>query len=166
MDAGSDKELEQMQNLDKLRKLVQTILGSHLILLSILFVLILGAILAFVMISVTYSPKRYLARLTLCYHPKQKGKISQYEDKYVLMILNRQATRINFVKNGKEKDNNRKRVAGNILIRMDRKQPHNFSIQLFAASEAKAVDLINEFAQMSGRGFFRKSGSTANRLPN
>ena len=156
MDAESDKELEQMQKLDKLRKLVQTILGSHLILLSILFVLILSAVLAFVMISVTYSPKRYLSRLTLCYHPKQKGKISQYDDKYVLMILNRQATRINFVKSGKEKDNNRKRVAGNILIRTDRKQPHNFSIQLFAASESKAVDLINEFAQICIQEYTRE----------
>ena len=156
MDAGSDKELEQMQNLDKLRKLVQTILGRHLLFLSIAFVLILGAILAFVIISVAYSPKRYLARLTLCYHPKQKGKISQYEDKYVLMILNRHATRRNFIRQGDEEEGSRERVAGNILISMDRKQPHNFSIQLFAASESQAVDLINEFAQICIQEYTRE----------
>ena len=148
MDAESERELEQMQNLDKLRKLVQTILGSHLVLLGILFLLILGAILAFVSLSVTHSPRRYLARLTLCYHPKQKGKIAQYEDKYVLMILNRQTTRMNFVKGGEGKDARRKRVAGNILIGMDRKQPPVCSIPRFAASETEAVALINEFAQI------------------
>ena len=147
MSAESDRELEQMENLDKLRKLVQTILGSHLVLLAVLFVLILGAILAFVAVSGAYSPRRYQARLTLCYQPKQKGKIGQYDDKYVLMILNRQTTRLHFVAGGEEKDGKRQRVADNILIDTERKQQHNFSIQLFAPTEERAVELINEFAQ-------------------
>ena len=98
MSDESEKELEQLQKLDKLRKLVQTILGGHLVLLTFIFLLVFGAVLTVVMMSVSHSPRRYLARLNLCYLPKQKGKIAHYDDKHVLGILKRQRIRHNFTK--------------------------------------------------------------------
>jgi len=147
MDSESERELEQLKKLDKLRKQVQTILSTHYVLLIIIFVLILGALLTFLGIQTTYSPTRYLARLTLCFHPKHKGKmIGQYDDKYVMRILNRRATRQRFFEQGDIKDVQRKRIAPMINISMDRKQPHNFSIELYAGSEEDAVAFINQFA--------------------
>ncbi|MBO4648324.1 MAG: hypothetical protein J5806_09230 [Lentisphaeria bacterium] len=139
--------MEQLRKLDKLRKQVQTILSTHYLLLIIIFVLILGAFLTFLGIQATYSPSRYLARLTLCFHPKHKGKtIGQYDDKYVMRILNRRATRQRFCEQGDVKDTSRKRISGLINIGMDKKQPHNFSIELYAGSEEDAVAFINQFA--------------------
>ena len=142
----ADREQEQLQKLDKLRKLVQTILGNHLWLIGTVFVLVLGAMLGLVWVKGANSPTRYLARLTLCYNPKHHGKIGQYDDKYVLRILNRRSTRDAFASQSDELNGRRRGILGYIHIGMDRKQPHTFSIELSAASEAEAVAFINEFA--------------------
>ena len=147
MDNESEQELEQLRKLDKLRKQVQAILRTHYLLLIIIFVLILGALLTFLGVQTSYSPTRYLARLTLCFHPKHKGKmIGQYDDKYVMRILNRRATRQRFCEQGDVKDVRRKRISEMISIGLDKKQPHNFSIELYAGSEEDAVSFINQFA--------------------
>ncbi|MBP5182085.1 MAG: hypothetical protein J6331_03540 [Lentisphaeria bacterium] len=145
-DEDSELELEQLRKLDKLRKLLQRILLAHCWLLTTIFFLVLGSLLAFVVIQTKYSPKRYLARLTLCFHPKHKGKLGQYDDKYVARILNRYSTKQAFAEQGDGKDIDRMLVADNITITTDRKQPNNFFIMLYAKSEEKAVTLINEFA--------------------
>ncbi|MBO4633328.1 MAG: hypothetical protein J5858_15535, partial [Lentisphaeria bacterium] len=147
MDFESEKEQERVKKLDKLRKLCQSILGNHLLLLIISFLLILSAISIFVLVSISYSPSQYLARLTLCFHPKQKGKIGQYDDRYMLRILNRQTLKINFIRE-KNRQKKRKLRLDNILVTMNPKQPHFFSIQLYAGAEADAVDMINEFAKV------------------
>lgn len=153
MSDESERELEQLRKLDKLKKLVLTILGTHWILLIIIFFLVLAAITTAVVASVSYSSSRFVARINLCYLPKQRGKINPYDEKYVLGILKRQSTRANFTRrleanndNKKKGRNPKKRPYSQIVIYKDRKQPHNFSIQLNAASEAVSVDQINEFA--------------------
>jgi len=143
-----EQEQAQLRKLDQLRKLVQTILGHHLFLLIIIFILILGAVLSFVLMQVSYSSSRYLARLNLCYQPKQKGKIGQYDDRYVLQILKRKSTRVSFYSQRDGKDSKRKQISGQIMFLTNRKQPHNFNILLHAGSEAEAVDFINEFGQV------------------
>ena len=160
MSDESDRELEQLQKLDKLRKLIQTILGTHWILLVVVFALVLATVLSIVLVSVSYSSSRYLARLNLSYLPKQRGKINPYDEKYVLGILKRQTTRLSFfrhveAKQGKGNDSKpgkggkrKKPPVQQIVIAKDRKQPHNFSIQLNAASESAAVEMINEFARV------------------
>ena len=86
MSEETDKELEQLRKLDKLRKLVQTILGAHVTLLLLVFLMVLASVLTIMGMIISYSPTRYLASVMLCYQPKQKGKISQYDEKYVLGI--------------------------------------------------------------------------------
>ena len=98
MDFESESEQERVRKLDKLRKLCQSILRNHLLLLVISFILILSAISIFVLVAISYSPSQYLARLTLCFNPKQKGKIGQYDDRSMLRILNRQSVRLDFAK--------------------------------------------------------------------
>ena len=167
MSVETDKELEQLQKLDKLRKLVQTILGTHWILLIVIFFLVLAGVLSVVAMSVSYSSSRFVARLNLSYLPKQRGKINPYDEKYVLGILKRQSTRLNFVRHieGNEKGAKEDKTASKkkkklpysqIVIYRDRKQPHNFSIQLHAASEAASVNQINEFAQVCIQEYTRE----------
>ncbi|MBQ7206587.1 MAG: hypothetical protein IJS01_02185 [Lentisphaeria bacterium] len=150
MYADSERELEQLKRLDKFRKLAQTILSRHLMLLIISFVLIFSGILVFVGIAITSSPNRYLAQLTLCFQPKQKGKVGHYDDRYVLQIINRRASRLKFVEMGEKESGSslRKVVSENIVISFDRRHPHTFSISLRAQSESEAVDSINEFAKV------------------
>ena len=170
MSNETDKELEQLQKLDKLRKLVQTILGSHITLLFLIFLIVLASVLAIMASVVSYSHSRYLARVTLCYQPKQKGKISQYDEKYVLGILQRKSTRQNFLRQigikagvdipdenadrknwiSKLSKKDRKRIiaANQIQFLTHKKQPRNFNILLNAASEDDAVELVNEFARV------------------
>ena len=170
MSNETDKELEQLQKLDKLRKLVQTILGSHITLLLLIFLLVLASVLGIMVSVVSYSHSRYLARVTLCYQPKQKGKISQYDEKYVLGILQRKSTRQNFLRQigikagvdipdenadrknwiSKLSKKDRKRIiaANQIQFLTHKKQPRNFNILLNAASEDDAVELVNEFAKV------------------
>ena len=155
-DEYSDKEQAQLRKLDQLRKLVQTILGHHILLLVIVFILILGAVLSSVLMVVLYSPSRYLARLNLCFQPKQKGKIGQYDDRYVLQILKRKSTRVSFYSQKDGKDPKRRQLARRIMFSVNRKQPHNFTILLHAASESDAVEYINDFAQICISEYIRE----------
>ena len=150
MYAESEQELEKLRQLDKLRKLVQTLLRHHIPLLVISFILILGGILFSVGLAVTTSSQRYVSRLTLCFQPKQKGKIGQYDDRYVLQILNRRASRLKFAESGSRDgtDPRKKVVSENIAVTYDRKLPHSFNIVLYAGSEREAVDSINDFAKV------------------
>ena len=143
-----ERELEQLRKFDKLRKLVQNIWKNHMWMLIGIFVLVLAALLGFAFMRVTYSSTRYIARLTLCFHPKHSGKVGQYDDKYVLLILNRRTTRDAFAAIGGKKDPKRKLIADKIKISSNRKQQHIFSVELFANSEQEAVNYINEFADV------------------
>ena len=155
MDNETEKELEQLRKLDKLRKLIQSILRNHLWMIIVVFGLILTSLLVFIGVRGAHSPTRYLARLTLCFHPKHQGKIGQYDDKYVLRILNRKSILAAFVNQEEAQKRNaqRRKVADNIQIRVDRKQPHSFSIELHAGSEQDAVTFINEFAEICIREY-------------
>lgn len=164
MDAETDKELEQIRKLDKLRKLVQTILGTHITLLIIFFILVLAAILTFMMMSVSRSPSRFQAILTLFYQPKQHGKIGQYDDKYVLQILKRQTTKALFIKQGdRSEEAMRTQVMRRTVILTNRKQPHLFTIQLNAPSEEMAVNLINDFASVCIQAYTRERTQDLNK---
>jgi len=146
----SEQEQERMRQLDKLRKLVRTLLGHHIPLLIVSFILIFGGILLSVGLAITTSSQRYVARVTLCFQPKQKGKIGQYDDRYVLQILNRRASKLKFVEAGERggSDPRKRVVSENISVTYDRKQPHTFHIVLYAYSEQEAVDSINDFAKV------------------
>ena len=148
LDREAEREQEQLRKLDKFRKLALTMMGRHVWLILIVFMLILGALLVFVGLRGTYSPTRYLARLTLCFHPKHQSKIGQYDDKYVMRILNRRITREKFATQGGSNSPERKAISQNILISMGRKKSNTFSIELYAGSEDEAVKSINEFAQI------------------
>ena len=145
----AEREQEQLRKLDKFRKLALTMMGSHLWLISVVFALVMIALLIFIGVRGSYSPTRYLARLTLCFHPKHQSKIGQYDDKYVLRLLNRRVTREIFAtgSNGRP-DPQRKIVAENISIHLDRRHPNTFFVELSAGSEKEAVACINDFANV------------------
>ena len=73
------------------------ILKDHILLLTVAFVLFLGGVLSFIYIRVTRSSRRYVARVSLHYYPKQPGKIRPYDEKYLLQLFNRPALRAKFI---------------------------------------------------------------------
>ena len=107
MDTFSEKELERLKKLEQLRRLLQTILGSHIRLLIVGFVVILALILTLTYLRAVHSPKRYEAQAILYYYPKQTGNIQAYNAKYVLQVLSRNDLRHQFLlENAHLGDNN------------------------------------------------------------
>lgn len=149
MELEQQREEEQLRKVDKLRKLIQAILRTHAVLLVVIFLVVLAAFVAFVAVWSSFSSTRYQAQLTLCFHPKHKGKISHYDDRYLLRILNRRATRDTFTGKTRGKEfRRRKKIAENIHINTDRKHPRTFFVELSARSEREAVEAINHFADI------------------
>ena len=52
----------------------------------------------FIYMRVTRSSRRYVARVSLHYYPKQPGKIRPYDEKYLLQLFNRPALKVKFRK--------------------------------------------------------------------
>ena len=149
MELEQQREEEQLKKVDKLRRHIQAILRSHVVLIVLVFLVLLGAFVGFLAAWSSFSPTRYQAKLTLCFHPKHKGKIGHYDDKHLLRILNRRATRDTFTGKSKGKEfRRRKKIAENIRINTDRKHPQTFFLELAARSEREAVEGINYFADI------------------
>ena len=149
MELEQQREEEQLQKVDKLRRHIQAILRSHVLLIVLVFLVLLGAFVGFLAAWSSFSPTRYQAKLTLCFHPKHKGKIGHYDDKHLLRILNRRATRDTFTGKSKGKEfQRRKKISENIRINTDRKHPQTFFLELSARSEREAVEGINYFADI------------------
>lgn len=149
MEQEQQREEEQLRKVEKLQKHILVILRSHAVLLVVIFVVVLAAFAAFAAALSSFSATRYQAKLTLCFHPKHRGKIGHYDDKHLLRILNRRATRETFTgqSTGKER-NRRKKISENIRINTDRKHPQTFFLELYARSEHEAVEGINHFANI------------------
>ena len=149
MEMEQQREEEQLRKVDKLRKHVQAILRNHTVLLVVIFLVVMAAFAAFVAALSSLSATRYQAHLTLCFHPKHKGKIGHYDDKHLLRILNRRATRESFTGKSKGREfRRRKTISENIHINTDRKHPQTFFLELSARSEREAVGGINYFADI------------------
>ena len=154
MELEQQREEEQLRKVDKLRKLIQVILRTHATLMVVVFLIILGAFVGFVAVWSSFSATRYQAKLTLCFHPKHKGKIGNYDDNFLLRILNRRATRDTFTGKSKGKELRRKKkISENVRISTDRKHPHTFFFELSARSEKEAVEAINYFAEICIREY-------------
>ena len=157
MELEQEREEEQLRKVDKLRKLIQAILRSHVVLLLVVFLVVLAAFVAFVAAWSSFSSTRYQAKLTLCFHPKHKGKISHYDDRYLLRILNRRATRDTFTGKSKGREfRRRKKISESVRINTDRKHPQTFFVELSAASEKEAVEGINHFADICIREYIQE----------
>lgn len=149
IEENTDNELERLQQLDQLRKLIQLILGGRLFFLLIVFAILLAGIVAMIYLRVTRSPTRYVARLSLHYYPKQTGKIKPYEQKFLLQLFNRPALRKNFVKALKKKEYGNPQPTGAVEVKVEkRRNSSNFSIQLKAKTEYEAVQFTNLFAKV------------------
>ena len=149
IEENTDNELERLQQLDQLRKLIQLILGGRLFFLVIVFVILLAGIMAMIYLRVTRSPTRYVARLSMHYYPKQTGKIKPYEQKFLMQIFNRPALRNKFVKGLQKKEYANSRPTGSVAVKVDKRRNSNsFSIQLRAKTEPEAVQFTNLFAKV------------------
>ena len=148
MDEISEKELEQLRRLDLLRKQVQIILKNHIFLLALAFVLFLGGILTLIYVRVTHSSRRYIARISLHYYPKQPGKIGPYNEKFMLQMFNRPALMERFRTAMHNREYEGLRPSGNVEVHVERKPDRSFSVVLHACSEQEAVTFTNGFARL------------------
>ena len=145
METLSRKEIEHLKKLELLRKILQLIFFKHIKLLTGLFVALLLLIFAFIYFFVTFSPTRYIARISLYYHPKQTKNINPYEAKYVLQMLNRETIRIRFYKETAE---NGKKVPCVISVSSEKKDKSHYHISVSSGSAQQAVDAVNAFAKL------------------
>ena len=148
MEEMSEKELEQMEKLDRFRKQVQLILKDHILLLMVAFILFLGGILAFIFVKVSRSSNRYVARVSLHYYPKQPGKIRPYEENFLLQLLNRPALRERFFTALRSGEFGRKDPTGFVSVKVEKKRNSSFAVVLYARTADEAVDFTNAYAQL------------------
>ena len=131
MEELSEKEIQQLQMLDRFRKQIQLILKDHILLLSIAFVLFLAGVMAFIYMRVTRSPRRYAARVSLHYYPKQPGKIRPYEEKFLLQLFNRPALKVKFNTAAENREFDNMRPTGPIAVKVEKKRNSSFIITDF-----------------------------------
>ena len=153
MDDSSDRELEQLERIEQLRKLVQAILSNYIWLLVVVFVLFLALSLAYSYMSVTRANDRYQATIVLHYYPKNTQRIQSYDAKYLVQMFNRQALIHKFFKEMSDELSANKVSASRIMVGQERKQNNSIIITLYARTENDAITLTNSFAQFCIREY-------------
>ena len=149
MDADSYNEVKRLEKLDEMRKAFQSILGSHIGLLVILFVVLLVGFLSLFYVKAKSSRARYEARVILHYQPVKTKNIQPYNDKYVMHILNRESLRKQFTADLTNGDGDQSgNGAHHIKIEQEGRQNDFFVISLAAATEKDAVFFVNKLAEM------------------
>ena len=149
MDTFSEKELERLKKLKQLRQLLQTILGSHIRLLLIVFVLILFAILMIVYLKATFSPERYEAQAILYYTPERTANIPAEDGKYVLQILSQKTLQNQFlddITKGQD-DNNNVRPKITVAAIERNKKVDRIDVRVSSRYRNSAIALTNAFAE-------------------
>ena len=153
MEDSTERELEQFERLEQLRKLVQAILSKHIVLLIVVFLLFLAAFLSIIYLKVSHSPDRFKATIILHYFPKKTNKIQSYDSKYLVQMFNRQALLHKFYKEVNDEFARSKPVANKISIYQERKQDSSIYISLNTMTPKEAIALTNAFAQFCIREY-------------
>ena len=145
MDIDSYNEAKRLEKLHEMRKVFQSILGSHIGLLVTLFVVVLAGFLVLSYVKAKYSMTRYEAKVILHYQPVKTKNIQPYNDKYVMHILNRVSLRKQFMVDLANGDGEQSGGgAHNIKIEEESRQNDCFIISLSAATEKDAVEFVNK----------------------
>ena len=153
MDDSIDRELEQLERIEQLRKLVQAILSNHICLLIVVFLFFLAAFLTFAYMTAIRANDRYHASIVLHYFPKDTKRIQAYDSKYLVQMFNRQALQHKFFKEMSDELAGSKVSISRILVGQDRKQNNSISITLYTRTENEAITLTNSFAQFCIREY-------------
>lgn len=148
MEEMTEQELEQLKRLELIRKQLQIILKSHIVLLLVVFLLLLGGILTVIYLRVSYSSNRYVARISLHYYPKQPGKIRPYEENFMLQMFNRPALRTQFFDAVRNKEFDGVDATGTVMVHVEKKKNSSFAVVLHAHTEQEAVAFTNGYAKL------------------
>ena len=148
MEEMSEQELEQLKRIELIRKQLQIILKSRIVFLFVVFFLMLGGILAVLYLRVSFSSRRYIARISLHYHPKQPGKIRPYEENFMLQIFNRPAIRTRFFDAVKNRDFDGVGSSGVVSVKVEKKRNSSFAVVVHARTEREAVAFTNGYARL------------------
>ena len=153
MDDSIDRELEQLERIEQLRKLVQAILSNHICLLIVVFLFFLAAFLTFAYMTAIRANDRYHASIVLHYFPKDTKRIQAYDSKYLVQMFNRQALQHKFFKEMSDELAGSKVSISRILVGQERKQNNSITITLYTRTENEAITLTNSFAQFCIREY-------------
>ena len=149
MDTFSHNEQKRLEKLDEMRKVFQSILGSHIGLLLTLFVLVLAAFLTLFYIKAKHSGGRFEAKVTLHYQPVKTKNVQPFNGKYVMHILSRESLRKQFAEDLTDEDGGASGSgAHDVKIEQVGRQDDCFVISLAAATEKDAVEFVNKLAEL------------------
>lgn len=148
MDNASEKEQEQLKRLEQFAKQIQLILKGQILPLTLILILFLIGVSALIYMRVTTADNRYIARLSMHYYPKQTGKITPYEEKFMMKMLNSPALRRKFFTTLNDKRFNGIYSHQPIMFKVEKKRNDSFMIVLHAHSKKEAVELTNTFANL------------------
>ena len=150
MDTFSEKELERLKKLKQLRQLLQTMFGSHIPLLIVVFVFILGTILLIAHLKAVFSPDRYEAQVILYYHPETTVNIPAENPQYVLQILSQGTLKNRFLDEisggADDKQKNTRSKITVAAIERNRKVDR-FDVRVSSRDKQAAVAQTNAFAE-------------------
>ena len=149
MEETTKQELERINKLDQIRKQIQLILGSHIYLLLIAFLLFLAVTISYVYMHVVSSPYRYTARLALHYYPKETGSVKAYDDRFVVQICSSATLKERFflALNNREFEDMYPSSPISIAVEM-KKKSRNIDIVIQTHTEREAIVFTNAYAQM------------------
>lgn len=149
MEETTEKELERIQHLDQIRMQIQLILGSHIYLLFIAFVLFLAGTISFIYMQVVRSPYRYTARIALHYYPKETGSVRAYEEKFVVQICSSTTLRDKFFLALNNREFEDMYPSSPISIDVQKKKKSStIDIVLQTHTEKEAIVFTNAYAHM------------------
>lgn len=161
MDSLSENELERLKKLEEIKRHFQALLGNHLPLVALLFVLWLIGLSLLAYLKVASAPDRYTASVSLHYIPAASKYFAPYDAKYVFQLLNRREQYNDFLdgleqERGGEKTMSPERarrgrgaasLPRNVIITFDPKQNNFFTIAISAPTAEDAVKFVNKFAE-------------------
>ena len=146
----SEKELERLNKLEQLGRLLKMILGAHIWMLVASFAVALFIIMGCVYLAAVYSPIRYDAQAILYYHPRETPNVSADKPNYVLQVLTRSETRKKFLEDSSDvfAHGNGKKPPLLLVTAIERnRKVERFQVQVKAHEWGTAVRLTNAFAQ-------------------
>ena len=152
----SEKELERLNKLEQLGRLLKMILGGHVWLLVGFFVAALFVIMGGVYLNALCSPIRFEARAILYYHPRETSNISADKTNYVLQVLTRHETRKQFLEDSSDvfAHGNAKHPPQLMVTAIEKHHKvDRFQVEARAHEWGAAVRLTNEFAKCCIRAY-------------
>ena len=148
-----EKEFEQLDRLNAMRKIAQAMFLKWLWLIIPVFVIAAAATEYYIQGRILHSPRRYFTETKLMFTPKSVPKIKTMDAKEVLQILERVTTFRKYGDLMNMTPEERSRAAQDIEIKTDKYQKNLITITAYAPDGDTAIARANAFAELCIREY-------------